>query len=82
MSFDPSLEDQQLLEETFRRPASRMTRREILAALLLTAGFIAAVAAVWLIQDPDSFPILPAVISLLVLAVSMRVQFDTPLGFT
>ena len=82
MSFDPSLEDQQLLEETLRRSASRMTRREILAAVLLTAGFIAAVVGVWLIEDPDSFPILPAVISLLVLAVAVRVQFDTPLGFT
>ena len=59
-----------------------MTRREILAAVLLTAGFIAAVVGVWLIEDPDSFPILPAVISLLVLAVAVRVQFDTPLGFT
>ena len=59
-----------------------MTRREILAAVLLTVGFIAAVVGVWLIEDPDSFPILPAVISLLVLAVAVRVQFDTPLGFT
>ena len=82
MSFDPSLEDQQLLEETLRRSASRMTRREILAAVLLTVGFIAAVVGVWLIEDPDSFPILPAVVSLLVLAVAVRVQFDTPLGFT
>jgi putative nucleotidyltransferase with HDIG domain len=43
---------------------------------------VAAVAGLWAIQDPDSFPIVPAVISLLVLALSTRVQFDTPLGFT
>ena len=46
------------------------------------AGFLAAVAAIWAIQDPDSFPILPAVVCLLVLALSMRIRFDTPLGFT
>jgi putative nucleotidyltransferase with HDIG domain len=82
MSFDPSLEDQQLLEETLRRSRSGMTRRELLGVVPLTAGFIAAVAGLWLVQDPDSFPILPTVIALLVLSVSVRVQFDTPLGFT
>jgi putative nucleotidyltransferase with HDIG domain len=82
MSIEPTLEEQELLEETLRRPGSGMSRRELLAALVSLAGFIAAVAGVWLIQDPDSFPILPAVVCLLVLALSIRVRFDTPLGFT
>jgi hypothetical protein len=82
MSFEPSLEDQQMLEETLRRPGSGMTGREILAGVLSAAGFFAAVAGVWLVQDPDSFPVVSAVVCLLVLALSMRIRFDTPLGFT
>ncbi len=82
MSFDPSLEDQQLLEQTLRQPGSGMTGRELLGGVLMAAGLLAAVAAIWAIQDPDSFPVLPAVVCLLVLALSMRIRFDTPLGFT
>jgi putative nucleotidyltransferase with HDIG domain len=82
MSFEPSLEDQQLLEETLRRPASGMRRQEIFAGVLSAALFAAAVAALWAIQDSDAFAIIPAVVCLLVLAASMRVRFDTPLGFT
>jgi putative nucleotidyltransferase with HDIG domain len=82
MSIEPTLEDQALLEETLRRSGSGMSRRELLASLLSLAGFIAAVAGLWAIQDPDSFPVIPAVASLLVLVFSMRVHFDTPLGFT
>ncbi len=65
-----------------RRPGSGMSRRELLATLLTAAGFVAAVAGVWAIQDPDSFDIVPAVVCLLVLALSARVRFDTPLGYT
>jgi putative nucleotidyltransferase with HDIG domain len=82
MAIDPTLEDQELLEETLRRPGSELTRREFLGGLLSAVAFAAAVAGVWLIQDPDAFPIVPAVVCLLVLALSMRVHFDTPLGFT
>ncbi|MGN6867882.1 MAG: HD-GYP domain-containing protein [Solirubrobacteraceae bacterium] len=82
MSIDPTLEDQELLEETLRRPGFRMSRREVLAILLSTVGFIAAVVALWLIQDPDAFPIVPAVVCTLVLALATRVRFDTPLGYT
>jgi putative nucleotidyltransferase with HDIG domain len=82
MSIEPTLEDQELLEETLRRPGSGMSRRELLATLLTAAGFVAAVAGIWAIDDPDAFPILPGVVSLLVLALSARVRFDTPLGFT
>ena len=82
MSIEPSLEEQELLEETLRRPGSGMTRREILAGVLSATGFLAAVAGVWAIQDPDSFSIVPGIVCLLVLALSMRVHFDTPLGYT
>ena len=59
-----------------------MPRSEIVAAVVSAAAFLAAVAGVWLIQAPDAFSIGPAVVCVLVLVLSMRVQFDTPLGFT
>jgi putative nucleotidyltransferase with HDIG domain len=81
MSIEPTLEEQELLEETLRRPGSRMSRREVLAIVLSATLFVAAIVGLWLIQDPDSFPIVPAVICVLVMALSTRVKFDTPLGF-
>ncbi|MBV9604798.1 MAG: hypothetical protein JO027_06815, partial [Solirubrobacterales bacterium] len=82
MSIEPTLEDQALLEETLRRFGSGMSRRELVGVVLSAAGLLAAVAGVWAIRDPDAFPIIPAVVCLLVLALSARVRFDTPLGFT
>jgi putative nucleotidyltransferase with HDIG domain len=82
MSIDPTLEDQELLEETLRRPGSQMSRRELLAILVSAIVVVASIAGLWLIQDPESFPIVPAVVCLLVLALSMRVRFDTPLGYS
>ncbi len=82
MSIDPTLEEQALLEDTLRRTAFRMSRREALAIVLSTVGFVAAVAGLWLIQDPDAFPVVPAIVCTLVLALATRVRFDTPLGYT
>jgi putative nucleotidyltransferase with HDIG domain len=82
MSIEPTLEEQELLEETLRRPGNRMSRRELLAILLSASIVVAAIAGLWLIRDPDSFPIVPAVVCLLVLVLSMRVRFDTPLGYS
>jgi putative nucleotidyltransferase with HDIG domain len=82
MSIEPTLEEQQLLEETLRRRGLRLTNRERLAESVSLAGFIAAAAAVWAIEPPHSFPVVPAIVCLLVLAISIKVRFDTPLGFT
>jgi putative nucleotidyltransferase with HDIG domain len=82
MSIEPTLEEQELLEETLRRPGTRMSRRELLAILVSAVVVGASIAGLWLIRDPDSFPIVPAVVCLLVLALSMRVRFDTPLGYS
>jgi hypothetical protein len=62
MSIEPTLEDQELLEETLRRLGSGMPRREVFSVMLSTAGFLAAVAGIWLIQDPDSFSVLPGLL--------------------
>ncbi len=82
MSLEPTLEDQEVLANTFQRNRSRMTTRELLASVLAGAIFAAAVAGLWLISPPRTFALLPAALCVLVLAVAVRVQFDTPLGYT
>jgi putative nucleotidyltransferase with HDIG domain len=82
MSIEPNLEEQQLLEETLRRRGLRLTIRERVAESVSVAGFIAAATAVWAIEPPHPFAVVPAIVCLLVLALSVNVRFDTPLGFT
>jgi len=47
MSLEPSFEEQELLADTLRRAGSGMTRRELLAEVIVGAGFVAAVAGLW-----------------------------------
>ncbi|HKO28304.1 MAG TPA: HD-GYP domain-containing protein [Solirubrobacteraceae bacterium] len=82
MSIEPRLEEQPLLEETLRRARLALTTRESLAIAASLAVLFAALAGLWWIQPPRGFAVGPAVVCLLVLALSMRVKFDTPLGFT
>jgi putative nucleotidyltransferase with HDIG domain len=82
MSIEPTLEDQQLLEDTLRRRGCRMTRREVLAGLISAVAFLAAVVALWSAHPPEPFAIGEALLCLVVLALSIRVRFDTPFGFT
>jgi putative nucleotidyltransferase with HDIG domain len=80
MSIDPSFEEQALLADTFAREGSRMAAKELADAALGTAVFAAAVAGVWLIQPPQPFPIVPALVCVVVLVLAMLVRFDTPFG--
>jgi putative nucleotidyltransferase with HDIG domain len=82
MALNPSLEEQELLAETFRREDSRATRRELLAEALIGSGFVVAVAALWLSELRYGFAIVPAGLCVLILVLATRVQFDTPFGFT
>jgi putative nucleotidyltransferase with HDIG domain len=82
MSIEPNLEDQQLLEETLRRRGLRLNSRERVAESMSLAGLVAAAAALWAIEPPRAFAVVPAIVCLLVLAISFKVRFDTPLGFT
>jgi putative nucleotidyltransferase with HDIG domain len=82
MSMDTSLKEQELLEDTLRRAGAPLTTREIVAAVLSAIGFGAAVAGIWAIQAPHHFALIPGLICLLVLALAIRVRFDTPLGYT
>jgi putative nucleotidyltransferase with HDIG domain len=82
MSLDPTLDEQRVLADTFRRSGSRITRRELLAEMLVGSGFLLAVAGLWLIRPPHAFALAPAGVCLLVLVLAARVRFDTPFGFT
>ena len=81
MALEPSLEEQAMLEDTLHRAASAMTTRELLWAALSAAGLIAAVAGLWAVDPPHGFSVAPAIACLAVLAISVNVRFDTPLGY-
>jgi putative nucleotidyltransferase with HDIG domain len=80
--LDPSLEEQELLADTFQLDHAKLTRAELHAALLDTAGFLLVALVLVLIQAPHGFLLAATLSSALVLAVASRVQFDTPFGFT
>jgi putative nucleotidyltransferase with HDIG domain len=82
MSFRPNLEEQELLADTFRRAAQRLVSRELACEIVAGAGFLVAVAALWLAEPPGHFAVVPALLCLLVLVVATKVRFETPLGFT
>ncbi len=77
----PSLEEQDFIAETLKRPRATMTARERLAEALVGGGFAAAVALLWLLAPPGRFALAPAVVCLLVLVLALRIQIDTPFGF-
>jgi signal transduction histidine kinase/ActR/RegA family two-component response regulator len=78
----PSPSDQALHADTLKRPQSGLNRREWLAEGLVSAGFVVAVALIWVISPPGRFAMGPALACLPALIVSMRVRIDTPFGFT
>ena len=82
MAIEPTFEHQERLADTWQRAHDRMGSRERVAELLLGAGFLAAVAAIWWIRTPDSFAVTPAAICVLVLVPASLVLIDTPVGFT
>jgi putative nucleotidyltransferase with HDIG domain len=82
VAFDPTVEDQALLEDTRRRSGAVMSERERFAEAVIGIGFLAAVGALWLLHPPHAFAIAPALICLAVLAAATLVRFDTPFGFT
>ncbi len=65
-------------------PSLRLTDRELLAESLCIGGrFIAAIVGALVDRaTARRFAVVPAIVCLLVLALSIKVRFDTPLGFT
>jgi putative nucleotidyltransferase with HDIG domain len=82
MSLEPSLEEQELLADTFERVGSQLTRRELLCETLFAVSFLLAVAGIWALDPPHGFAVAPAVACLGVFATAMLVCIDTPFGFT
>jgi putative nucleotidyltransferase with HDIG domain len=82
MSFEPTLDEQEMLADTFTRPALRLTTRELAGAVIVGVGFVASVAALWSLRPPGSFAVAPALLCVFVLVLATRVRIDTPLGFT
>jgi putative nucleotidyltransferase with HDIG domain len=80
--LEPSLEEQELLADTFQRDRTGLTRAELTACLLDTVGLFTAVGLLVLASPPRGFSVAAAVASTVVLIVATRVQFDTPFGYT
>ncbi len=82
MAFEPSLAEQELLADTIRRSRSAVTGRQRFAEILVGGGFVAAVAVIWALNPPHGLNPAATLMCVAVMALSSRVRFDTPLGFT
>jgi putative nucleotidyltransferase with HDIG domain len=82
MSLQPSLEEQELLADTFERVGSQMSRREVVSEALFAILFVVAIAAIWTAYPPHSFSLGPALACVAVLVAATLVHIDTPFGFT
>jgi putative nucleotidyltransferase with HDIG domain len=80
MSFEPTLQEQELLAETLEHNATGLSARELLLGVLTAPTFTAAVAGLWLLRPPQPFAVVPAIVCFVVLAVAMEVSFDMPFG--
>src|ERR1700759_795207 len=82
MAIELTVEDQQLLADTFARAKRGMHARERAPELLGAATFLAAAAALLVVSPPQQFDALSAVVCTGVLALAALVRFETPFGFT
>ena len=82
MSLDFSYDEQLHLADSRRNRGVRMTRRERTAELASAAALAAACGALWIVDPPTHVSPLRAGLTLLVLALALRVRFETPFGFT
>ncbi|HEX4033127.1 MAG TPA: ATP-binding protein [Solirubrobacteraceae bacterium] len=78
----PSLEGQDALADTLQRPHTNMTFRERLAEGVVTAGFLGAVAALWIARPPGAISPVPAIVCMAILVMACRIRIDTPFGYT
>ena len=78
----PTDEQQAVIADTLKRRRSTIVASERSAEVLLSGGFVVAVALLWLRAPPGGFAVLPAFVCLLVLVLALRIQIDTPFGFT
>jgi putative nucleotidyltransferase with HDIG domain len=82
MSLDLSYDEQLHLADNRRNRVVRMTRRERIAELVSAAALAAGCGALWIVDPPTHVSPLRTGLTLLVLALALRVRFETPFGFT
>ncbi|HEY1509583.1 MAG TPA: HD-GYP domain-containing protein [Solirubrobacteraceae bacterium] len=82
MSFEPGLEQQQVLAETYRLAGARVSARELVGEVLVGGGFFAVAAVLWWLAPPGRIAVWPLVLCVAVLALAMTARFDVPIGFT
>src|SRR5581483_8972739 len=82
MAIDLTVEDQQLLADTFARVRRGMHARERTAELFGAATFVAAALALWLLRPPHAVDAVSALVCTGVVAVAALVRFETPFGYT
>ena len=81
MTREPTLEEQELLADTRRRAEAAKPRRELAVELAVNLVFVAAVGVMFLLPSPQGWNPVAAILSVAVMCVSVRVSFETPLGF-
>jgi putative nucleotidyltransferase with HDIG domain len=82
MSLDLSYAEQEQLADTRRHAVVRMTARERIVEIVSALALALGCAGVWVLDPPEHLSPVPVALSLLVMAVALRVRFETPLGFT
>jgi len=82
MSLDPSVGEQELLAETIERDAKALEPRQRVAELLVSTAFLASCAILFVVRPPHALAVLPALLCVLILALSTRVRFRVSSGFT
>jgi putative nucleotidyltransferase with HDIG domain len=80
MSFQ--VEEERLLAETLARDAQPLSSRERIAEWVVSGGFLVAATALLAVGGAARFQLLPAILSLIVLAIASRVRFEVVFGFT
>ena len=82
MSKEPTLEEQELLADTRRRATAATPRGELLAGFIVIAGFVAGTGAMFVLPSPQGWNPVAAILSVAVMWLAIRVEFETPFGFT
>jgi HD-GYP domain-containing protein (c-di-GMP phosphodiesterase class II) len=82
MSLGSTDVEHRFLAATLNRDADPLSAQERAAEWIVGVGFALAATALWVTGNPDSFDPVPALASLIVLAIASRVRFEVVFGFT
>jgi len=82
MITEPTLEEQETLAATRRAAQARTPGRELRVELVVDLLFVAAVAALFALPSVQDWNPVAAVLSFVVMCLAMRVNFETPFGYT